>query len=388
MSNNDHAQTELPELFDDGFNNNYCEWEIRSYHKLREWDLLKFIEGPTSQAPIIPPLHHPAIYDGIDDDGNPSTVHVPGNQAEHEQALRDAIPWMTGNNIALSRIIRAIPKLQLHLVMHAKYAKEAWESLRSMYQTRSTLLAATRKNQIMAYRCQPEMNIERWLNDMQRLYNSLCNLDTDCMSDRDFALAILDLVPPGRDEGWQNFLSGLWTQVRVSDSQGLPIYSATFITAIRDYCYLHKGYDYQTTSHAPSALSEEDQRPISRTKKRARKAFTSGPNPASKRARTQDAGKDNRQCSNPFCSSPRGHDTANCVSYKGAKEGQYGEWWRGPWNLHLPESQRTKENNKPPKKHPVRIRAWIQRAQREKAALQKTQANSVQVDKVHPSHLD
>ena len=47
----------------------------------------------------------------------------------------------------------------------------------------------------MAYRCQSDMNIAKWLNDMQRLYNSLCNLDVDRMTDHDFALAILDLMP-------------------------------------------------------------------------------------------------------------------------------------------------------------------------------------------------
>jgi gag-polypeptide of LTR copia-type len=102
---------------------------------------------------------------------------------------------MTGNNTALSKIIAAVPGHQLHLVKRVRYAKQAWDSLRSVYQPRKSHRASTIKGQIMAYRCLPDMNIATWLNDMQRLYNSLCDLDTESMADRTFALAILNLMP-------------------------------------------------------------------------------------------------------------------------------------------------------------------------------------------------
>ena len=35
-------RSELPKIIDDGTNNNYGEWETKSYHKLRDWDLLKY----------------------------------------------------------------------------------------------------------------------------------------------------------------------------------------------------------------------------------------------------------------------------------------------------------------------------------------------------------
>lgn len=356
MSNNDSVhQTDLPKLVDDGINNNYSEWETISYHKLCEWDLLKYIEGPTSQAPIIPPLRHTVTHHGFDEDGRPSTIHVLGNQAEHEQALRDAIPWMTGNKTALARIVCAVPSHKLYLVKCAQCAKQAWENLRAAYRSLNSSRAATINRQILTYRCQPDMDIAKWLTDMQQLYTSLCVLDTNSLSDREFALAILVLMPEPEDDGWTNLLSGLRMKVRDSDSQGPPIDSTMFITVIRDYWYSRNSKDdHQIAAHVPSA-----QRRIGKKKKRARTAgisTTSGPGSASaKRARagTQQADALNRRCINPFCGSPYGHDSAECVTYKGAKEGQYGDWWRGPWNLHLPESQRTKENNKPPKKHPV-----------------------------------
>jgi hypothetical protein len=54
-------RAELPKLTDDSVNNNYGEWKMKSYHKLHEWDLLKFIEGPDSIPPEIPPLQEPTV---------------------------------------------------------------------------------------------------------------------------------------------------------------------------------------------------------------------------------------------------------------------------------------------------------------------------------------
>lgn len=93
-------QTELPKIVDDGTYNNYGEWETKSYHKLRGRNLLKYIEGATSQPPIIPPLRQTVTHHGVGDNGHLTTIRVPGNLAEHEQAVSDAEPWMTGNNNA------------------------------------------------------------------------------------------------------------------------------------------------------------------------------------------------------------------------------------------------------------------------------------------------
>ena len=233
MSNaNSVHQTELPKIIDNGTNNNYGEWETKSYHKFRKWNLLKYIEGSNSELPVISPLCHIVTYHGVDDDGNVSSIHVPGNLAKHKEALTQAEPWMTSNNTALSRIVAAIPSHQLHLVKHATYAKQAWESLCLVYQPRNSLHAATMKGQIMDYRCQSDMNVIKWLNNMQRLHNSLCDLNNKRMTDRDFALAILDLMP--QDDRWRDFLSSLHTKVHDLNAQSLPIDSTTFVTTICD----------------------------------------------------------------------------------------------------------------------------------------------------------
>ena len=346
MSDNETDLTELLKIVDDGTNNNYGEWKIKSYHKLREWDLLKYVEGPTSQPPIIPLRH--TTHHGVGDDGNLSTA-LPGNLAEHEQAIADGEAWMTGNNCALARIVAAVPSRQLHLVEPIKYAKQAWENLRSFYQPPDPFRATAIKRQIMSYRCQSDMDVAKWLNDMQRLHHSLC--DTERMSDRDFALAILDLMP--QNDGWMGVGSRLRMEVRDSVAQGLPIDSATFIAAIRDE-YWYQKYDYQTTSRIIAARFEAQKR--SGSQKRPRTGDASARSSTShKRARVQNADRANLVCANSHCGAPRGHDTAECIAYKGAREGQYGTWWRGPWNIHLAPHLRTKENNIPPKPNPPAV---------------------------------
>ena len=95
------------------------------------------------------------------------------------------------------------------------------------------------------------MDVAKWLDDMQELYNSLCDLDTDCMSDCEFALAILDLMLS--DSDWQPFLSTLHTTVHNCDKQGVDIDSTSFITCIRDeHWHCHKD-SYRNNSHIFSA---------------------------------------------------------------------------------------------------------------------------------------
>jgi hypothetical protein len=370
-------RTELPKITDNGINNNFGEWEIKSYHKLREWDMLKYVEGPESLPPIVPTLRHTTCHRGVNDDGLLCTIHIPGNEEEHEDALAHALPWMTGNNSALARIVAAVPSHQLHLVKRVIYAKQAWESLRSVYQPRNSLRGATIKSQIMSYRCQSDMNIAIWLNDMQCLYNSLCDLDPECMSDRDFALAILDLLP--QDDGWRDFVSNLRTKVRDSDTKSLPIDSIDFITPIREeYWYRHKDDD-QTSSHIFSARSDAQKRANSQKRPRPADVSTASTDSPNKRTRVQNTDKPARQCTNSFCGAPRGHNTSECISYKGAKAGQYGPWWHGPWNIHLPPSQRSPDNNIPPKSHPD--------YSRKKPTVSQSHATDNSVDRSTTTHI-
>jgi hypothetical protein len=111
--------------------------------------------------------------------------------------------------------------------------------------------------------------------------------------------------------------------------------------------------DLQSASNVFSARQEYQKR----SKRQHTTDFIATSTTPSKRPRTLNPEKAHLRCDNPHCTSPRGHQTSDCISHKGAKEGQYGDWWCGPWNLHLPAEQRTKENNTPAKSHPAYARS-------------------------------
>jgi hypothetical protein len=79
MNNDENHQrierNELTKLKDDGINNNFGEWETKSYHKLEEWDLLKYIEGVTpTYAPqliIVSPYPYAPLYSVDSTDRSP-----------------------------------------------------------------------------------------------------------------------------------------------------------------------------------------------------------------------------------------------------------------------------------------------------------------------------
>ncbi|KAF8485951.1 hypothetical protein DFH94DRAFT_608312, partial [Russula ochroleuca] len=204
--------------------NNYGEWKIKSYFMLRNWDLWKYIEGPESAPPIvIPALRETAetvTHHGIDDSGCMQTIYVAGNHAEREQKTEESKPWMDANNFALSMIVNAVPSSQIHLVENAIHAKQAWQSLHSVYRPINSLRAARIESDIKAYRCPSDTDtadtdMAQWLNGMQRLYNSLRVYDTGAerVSERHFVLTLLDNMLQDRDGSWRFFASDLRTKV-------------------------------------------------------------------------------------------------------------------------------------------------------------------------------
>ena len=144
---------DLPKLIDDGNDNNYGEWKIKSYYMLRAWDLWKYIEGPESAPPIIPALRETVTHCGIGVSGCKQTFYVDGNHAEYQQKAQESKPWMDANDLALTTIVNAVPSLQIHVVENAIYAKQAWESLRSVYQPINSRRAARIEHEIKTYLC-------------------------------------------------------------------------------------------------------------------------------------------------------------------------------------------------------------------------------------------
>jgi gag-polypeptide of LTR copia-type len=169
---------ELPKIIDNNVNNNYGEWVFKSHLKLQGWDLWKYIEGPESIPPSIPPLCTPHTVQANDTKGKTHEFEIPGNVEERDQKIKDATPWMAANNTALSKIASTIPSEQIYLIQNVKYVVQAWINLQEYYRPFNSNCAQKIKKDIFAYQCKPTMDITQWLNDMQHLYSLLGDMGT------------------------------------------------------------------------------------------------------------------------------------------------------------------------------------------------------------------
>jgi hypothetical protein len=96
----------------------------------------------------------------------------------------------------------------MHLVNDTLYACDAWSNLRDYYQPLNSMLANALIGDICAYRCTPTMDVSIWLNDLQRLYNNLNDMDPSAISDHAFPLVAIGNLPL-KDPDWRSFAVGL-----------------------------------------------------------------------------------------------------------------------------------------------------------------------------------
>jgi hypothetical protein len=100
------------------------------------------------------------------------------------------------------------------------------------------------------------MDIGLWLNDMQHFYDTLCALDDDCMSEREFTRAVINNTP--KTEGWRIITSGYRNTIDQYDKVGTPVKSAEFISKIRDENLFHTRDNPQSSSYIFSAHADAD----------------------------------------------------------------------------------------------------------------------------------
>ena len=82
-------------------------------------------------------------------------------------AMAAAKPWHMGNELALGHIYNALLDQSLHLLLGITYTKDAWECLCSNYQPQNSARAVAVKGKIMTYCCMTDINMAKWLTDMQ-----------------------------------------------------------------------------------------------------------------------------------------------------------------------------------------------------------------------------
>jgi hypothetical protein len=339
------ASGKLPKLVDNGTTNNYGEWRIQSQSELRSLDLWKYIEGPHSIPPDIPNLEDDLYLDGSDDEGNTKRFHITGNTQYRNQKIRAAKPWMMKNEIARNKIVRSLSTAQLHFVDGVIYASEAWNILHDHYQPLNSSLAISLRSDIQGYRCVPPMDIHEWLIDMQKMYHDLLDMSPDSLSDREFALVVINNLPQSGGR-WETFTSNLRERINKYDNTKptpLPVRSVEFLSAIRQEYLLCNRNKPEVTAQIFSARVNAE----NRTGKRPLSLLADNPASASSSKRPRS----NKTCTNSECGRT-GHEITDCITYGRGNVGNYPNWWRGPFNIHLPPKSRTRANNVPPASHP------------------------------------
>ena len=321
----------LPHLTDDGTDNNSSGWVTKSIHLLRVWGLWKYINGPLSAPPVIPTLRDTKTITAPDKDGIQHTVIIHSNAEDHQKKIQDAEPWMEANDLALAKIINAIPHSQLHIIEDAKYARVAWLRLQIAYRPRNSIRASNLRSDITNSQCTPDTDIGQWINHVNELYSSLCILSRSHMSQQEFVNSLIDNMP--KADVWTQFVSGLRDRLSDYEEAGKAVTALEFTTRIKEE-------NWQRTRKNPNAPSLAFSANSSGKRPRQNSSNTSTSSSSPNKRQCGD-----RTCTNLHCKNGKGHTIQNCFAYGGGKQGQYETWWRGPWNIHLPPDQRTTANN-------------------------------------------
>jgi hypothetical protein len=288
---------DLPKLVDDGTTNNYGDWCLRCYHILRTSGLWKYIDGPESDSPVIPPLCQSQTFSGPDKDGVIREITLAGNNTERDKMIKESQPWFEGNDLLLSKIVSVAPELQMHLVEDKVYTKQAWIKVCNIYKPHNSTRAQSLKGDITSYRCTPDMDVLHWLTDIQRMYADLYRIDRHCMPNREYMNTILDNLP--QTDTWEVVTTGLRDKLTESDDAATSAVLTQIITKVRDVCWRRSRNNPQANTHIFTAHTEAHYR--------AQKHMREPETPASSGSKHQWTTTNSRRCSNSYCGSQRGH---------------------------------------------------------------------------------
>ncbi|KAJ3830787.1 hypothetical protein F5878DRAFT_668372 [Lentinula raphanica] len=202
--------------------NNYNEFKRKSVFELDAAGYWKFIDGPDYNPPQIPTLQPTQEMRGLDLAGNPTTIRIPGNEAEVQAARDKAKIWLDGDKKALAIIAKAVPVEKLHVLEDCTSAHTAWKALKSEYEPTNTLSALTIMQQIIGNQCKPDDDPVAWLDVMIRLYSRLRDADPKMMPDWDFAKHLITLMT--QNDSW----------LREAEAAGQTFSSQTVIHRLKD----------------------------------------------------------------------------------------------------------------------------------------------------------
>jgi hypothetical protein len=307
----------------------------------------EYVGGGNTTPPALPKKIKSAKIQGLNEQGEPTTIVRPGNDEEYNTALAAAQPWHHMDKRAKALIFNAIPSSHFHLVHQCTTANMAWISLKQAFMPANAERGAHLRRKILQYVCRGDMNVDTYLDDQLKMYVELTQVDPGRLSDQSFYEAIVDMLPT--TGAWLGRVSIIRDKIdRWQETQNTVPSSMQVLQWIRDQNWLLTKDKPDSNIHVYSAKYEADNK-----LKRSRPDSTSQNLPP-KRARTNVRNPD-LTCDNPHCSNKIGHIRSTCIAHGGGQEGKYPDWWKGPWNLHMEPGLRTRTNNVPPVNHPKHL---------------------------------
>ena len=104
------------------------------------------------------------------------------------------------------------PGSKTHIAKPAKTARDAWENLRDEYRSVNVMRATRLKTNILSYKFLDGYRMASWRDDMQHMYQELCDIDDKALPNDKFARHLVTMMPT--NDRWRYLHSELSSKVR------------------------------------------------------------------------------------------------------------------------------------------------------------------------------
>ena len=203
-------------------------------------------------------------------------------------------------------------------------------------------MRATRlKQTILTYLPAPGYDTVKWRDDMLCMFNELTDADPTAMTDHEFARHLVTMMR--KDGEWQYTSSQLADEMTKAELARKPLSSSYVLDRLKAEDERQQNPE-SSTSVLMTARTEFNAKYGTTGPKRPREPILAYSAPSnSKRPREHYTQTSPRPiCDNEYCERPVGHSQKDCFVYKGGKQGQYPEWYKGSKLVHLPPTERAR----------------------------------------------
>ena len=161
---------------------NYASWKLKLEDILTEQGLWDYVNGDANLSPTA--------------------------------AEDDKTKWCKKDRLALSAICLHVADQCMVYVASATTAKEAWDTLKEMYQERGPIGIILVRRKLFQARCDESKSIETHIREMRGYQQELATLG-EKLSEKDFAITLLTSLP----DTWDAFISTIDTTTLESASR-------------------------------------------------------------------------------------------------------------------------------------------------------------------------